>query len=466
MGFPLLLLFGLVGLAVAPPPQRVQIEHQATQERQEPSPNNAQAQQGTTPDDDETGQKPLYQFTYSKYLEEVVKILESDPKFSEKIRGMPEEDIKSGKIADHIDDLDSHVFDKLTKAKLDELERLRVQIQKQIEADGGAHNVKMPEHLDATNWEKFGKEDLRRLILRTVQDMEEMDKQRQKEFKEYEMRKKAEEDHKFAQMEEQERAKAMHEAEEARKRHNEHEKLKHPGSRDQLEEVWEETDHMDKDNFDPRTFFALHDLNGDGYWNADELEALFQKELEKLYNETNPDDDPRERMEEMYRMREHVTKQMDKNGDRLISLEEFLQDTEAQTPDDDPGWKDIGDQQVYTDEELQQFEKEYAKKKALPPVQAQQFHQQQPQQINPQQGQIPQQPPQYQQQQQQYQQQQVPQQQYQQQQVPQQQYQQQQVPQQQYQQQQVPQQQVPQQQQVPIRHEPIVEKPKDPTYGI
>lgn len=52
---------------------------------------------------------------------------------------------------------------------------------------------------------------------------------------------------------------------------------------------------MDKDSFDPRTFFALHDLNGDGYWNADELEALFQKELEKVYNETDPDDDPRER---------------------------------------------------------------------------------------------------------------------------------------------------------------------------
>ena len=35
---------------------------------------------------------------------------------------------------------------------------------------------------------------------------------------------------------------------------------------------------MSKDNFDPRTFFALHDLNGDGYWNDDELEALFQSQ--------------------------------------------------------------------------------------------------------------------------------------------------------------------------------------------
>lgn len=58
---------------------------------------------------------------------------------------------------------------------------------------------------------------------------------------------------------------------------------------------------MDKQAFDPRSFFALHDLNGDGFWSEEELEALFQLELEKVYNETNPDDDPKERIEEMYR---------------------------------------------------------------------------------------------------------------------------------------------------------------------
>ena len=133
---------------------------------------------------------------------------------------------------------------------------------------------------------------------------------------------------------------------------------------------------MDKDNFDPKTFFSLHDLNGDGYWNDDELEALFQIELEKVYNETNPDDDPREKIEEMYRMREHVVKQMDKNNDRLISLQEFLQvssnnpnfndrlqDNEAngEAAKTDPGWEDINEQKLYTDEELQKFEAEYAR---------------------------------------------------------------------------------------------------------
>lgn len=125
--------------------------------------------------------------------------------------------------------------------------------------------------------------------------MDELDKKRKEKFKEYELKKEAERAHKVAQMDAEARAKAEKEHAEAVKRHNEHEKMKHPGSRDQLEEVWEESDKMDKDNFDPRTFFALHDLNGDGMWSIEELEALFQTELDKVYNDTNPDDDPRER---------------------------------------------------------------------------------------------------------------------------------------------------------------------------
>lgn len=81
----------------------------------------------------------------------------------------------------------------------------------------------------------------------------------------------------------------------------------------------------------------------------------------------------------MYRMREHVVKQMDKNNDRLISLEEFLQvpqiqwqffktksplkDQEAQTPGRDEGWDDLANQKLYTDEELKKFEEQYAQQK-------------------------------------------------------------------------------------------------------
>ena len=52
---------------------------------------------------------------------------------------------------------------------------------------------------------------------------------------------------------------------------------------------------MKDQEFDPRTFFNLHDLNGDGLWDPLELEALFQNELDKMYNSTDSDDDMRER---------------------------------------------------------------------------------------------------------------------------------------------------------------------------
>ena len=67
-------------------------------------------------------------------------------------------------------------------------------------------------------------------------------------------------------------------------------------------------DHMPAEEFDPKTFFALHDLDGNGFWDQDEVRVLFAKELEKVYDPDAPEDDMREREEEMERMREHVFK--------------------------------------------------------------------------------------------------------------------------------------------------------------
>ncbi|EFP06551.1 CRE-NUCB-1 protein [Caenorhabditis remanei] len=473
---------------VCPPPlrqqaQQAQAQDNAQQHNQEATgQQQGEAAQNTEQQGEYDGRHPGYQFAYTKYLEEVVKILESDPKFNERLKNMKEDDIKAGNIADHIDDLPQEVFDKLHKAKFDEIERLRKQIEEQIKVgnlsesflpttnkfqlDGGAHNIKMPDHLDVQELEKFHKEDLRKLIQKTVADMNAMDDQRKEDFKQYEMKKQAEEDHKLAQMTPEDREKAKLEHEESIKRHNDHEKLKHPGSKDQLQEVWEESDHLEKDQYDPKTFFALHDLNGDGFWNDFELESLFQLELEKMYNETNPDDDMKERAEEMYRMREHVMKQIDVNQDRMISMEEFLNDADNQNsnpPKQQEAWEDLGQKKVYTDEELQQFEAQYAKQQgwgehAYDPQQVasdqihQQPAQQQPQvaqqQVHPAQQQPIQPvnnhaPPPVMNAQPHVQQQQPPQQ----------------TPQQ-------PPQQPPQQNLPPVHHEPIQDHTKDPTYGI
>ena len=65
-------------------------------------------------------------------------------------------------------------------------------------------------------------------------------------------------------------------------------------------------------------------------------------QLDKVYDPKNPEDDLIERYEEMNRMREHVFKEVDTNGDKLISLEEFLKSTENEEFAKDEGW-DVSD---------------------------------------------------------------------------------------------------------------------------
>lgn len=48
------------------------------------------------------------------------------------------------------------------------------------------------------------------------------------------------------------------------------------------------------------------------------MKALFLKEVQKLYDAGAPEDDMRDRQEEMERMREHVFSESDTNRDRLI----------------------------------------------------------------------------------------------------------------------------------------------------
>lgn len=75
-------------------------------------------------------------------------------------------------------------------------------------------------------------------------------------------------------MTEEQKTEAVRKHDEMAKKHKEHPRVHHPGSKQQLEEVWEEQDHMPKEEFNPKTFFALHDVNGDGYLDSEEVEAL------------------------------------------------------------------------------------------------------------------------------------------------------------------------------------------------
>jgi len=187
-----------------------------------------------------------------------------------------------------------------------------------------------------------------------------LDRQRKAEFKQYEIVKEHDYRQKLSEMTPEERAKAERDHAEQQKRHKEHPNVKHPGSKGQLAEVWEDVDNLPKEAFDMRTFFNLHDLNSDGFLEQDEVEALFQQELDKVYDKNSPEDDLREREEEMARMREHVYTEMDRDKDGLISLQEFLQEEKEADFNQDPGWKTIDEEApIFTDEELRKFEEQF-----------------------------------------------------------------------------------------------------------
>lgn len=59
-------------------------------------------------------------------------------------------------------------------------------------------------------------------------------------------------------LDEQAKKKAQEEYEKQVEERKHHAKVNHPGSKDQLEEVWEEQDHLEGNEFDPETFFRLH----------------------------------------------------------------------------------------------------------------------------------------------------------------------------------------------------------------
>lgn len=85
--------------------------------------------------------------------------------------------------------------------------------------------------------------------------------------------------------------------------------------------------------------------------------AKIKTDLHTLFISGVPEDDLRERAEEMERMREHVFKEADVNKDGLISFDEFLEQTKRDEFKKDPGWDTVDNQQQYTHEEYLEFER-------------------------------------------------------------------------------------------------------------
>ncbi|XP_076842084.1 nucleobindin-2b [Brachyhypopomus gauderio] len=300
---------------------------------------------------------------YDRYLREVVDFLEKDPHFREKLHNTDMEDIKQGKLAKELDFVSHHVRTKLDELKRQEVNRLRMLIKAKQDVEGGRgikidHQtlLKQFEHLNHMNPHTFEVDDLDRLIKSATHDLENYDKERHDEFKRYEMMKEHDRRERLKTMDEEARKKEEEHYEEMKRKHAEHPKINHPGSQDQLKEVWEEADGLDPNDFDPKTFFNLHDTNGDGFFDEQELEALFTKELEKMYDPRQEEDDMVEMEEERLRMREHVMNEVDTNKDRLVSLHEFMTATKRKEFLEPDAWDTLEQNPIYTDEEMREFE--------------------------------------------------------------------------------------------------------------
>lgn len=318
------------------------------------------AEEGQKTQSSDTG---LY---YDLYLREVVQVLETDEHFRKKIQAADIEDIKSGKISKELDLVSHHVRTKLDELKRKEVARLRMLIKAKLSSPEGASIdrrllLQRFSHLNHMNPESFEPKDLDLLIKSATKDLENYDKAHHDEFKRYEMMKEHERREYLKGLDEETRKQEAARYEEMKKKHREHPKINHPGSKDQLKEVWEETDGLDPSDFNPKTFFKLHDTNGDGFIDEQELEALFTKELEKAYDPNNEEDDMMEMEEERLRMREHVMNEVDVDKDRLINLQEFLRATEKKEFLEPDGWETVEEKQIFTEDELQQFEKHISK---------------------------------------------------------------------------------------------------------
>ncbi|ENN75549.1 hypothetical protein D910_10277 [Dendroctonus ponderosae] len=236
---------------------------------------------------------------YHRYLKEVVNALESDPDFRQKLEQAGEAEVRSGKIAEQLQFVSHHVRTRLDELKRVELQRLRELTEKKIKLEQGIDEEH--HHVDQSNPHTFEIEDLKKLITKTTQDLAEADKLRKEEFKHYELE----------------------------KEYQKLEKLNHTNGaeKEQLEKEYRE-----------------------------EVKALFIKELDKMYQQGAPEDDMRERVEEMERMRESVFGEMDQNRDGFIDFQEFLRQTSSNNFKQDNGWQPLDEQtKPYTDEELAEY---------------------------------------------------------------------------------------------------------------
>lgn len=308
---------------------------------------------------------------YNDYLMKVMKALETDESFREQLLKYDFEQIKNGDVRINLNKVSDEMRLHLDETKRKEVERIRHLIRAQQDLEDGRritkNNMKaylndIAAHFDHAAPHSFTEDDVIKLISSAAKDMDDFDQDRHDRFKKYEMHRKIQEENRMKSMTDEEKNAELERQREQRKKHNDHEPVNHPGSKKQMEEIWNEQDEMKDEEFDPKTFFMIHDRNSDKMLDVYEVELLMENELKKVYDENNQaEDDMVEMEEEKLRMREHFMKEVDVNKDKMVSLKEFMDYTttkEFDKPDMNSyetvdQAKDRG--HIYTKEELEEY---------------------------------------------------------------------------------------------------------------
>ncbi|EPT03458.1 hypothetical protein FOMPIDRAFT_1022421 [Fomitopsis schrenkii] len=102
------------------------------------------------------------------------------------------------------------------------------------------------------------------------------------------------------------------------------------------------------DSFDPPSFFQLHDLNRDGIWDREEIEAIYG--VHHAYSQKKSKDEI-EHQKKADNIVNTVLEKLDKNKDGKISLDEFL----AVGLDGLPNFDDLGAEGHHYDMESEFF---------------------------------------------------------------------------------------------------------------
>jgi len=280
---------------------------------------------------------------YSEFLKksDLRKTFDEDGTLSDKtLRGIEEAFEKMVSAADR------KLLNSVKKKEIDAIRRRLIPTKKHLAGD-----VQIPTHLNMTVLQ-FTAQDIGLLIKANMEHVKKFRDLRETDFTRYEMEKRFLEDQRMRHMKSEIKRKKELESIEAEKAKRAAVNIKHPMSEDAAKDVWEEKEKLPKEEFNPKTFFALNDLDSNGLLDLEEVRMILRKELDNSYDKA---DDKREQKEEMERMRDHIYKEVDKNGDLMIDFDEFMEQIKENDKKED--WKTLDNESSYNDTEFEKFQK-------------------------------------------------------------------------------------------------------------